>query len=117
MTYWTAKTVADLTSLAPDMRNYLIGLKVNQKLSSLAAEYRMHPLMVPCWTCLLGRVVEDFGAAAATQVFRVDDKIAAKALARHLKTYGAGLPPSLTVLMTDSQMKKLLVQKRHARAT
>ena len=105
MTYWTAKTVWDLTSLSPDQTNYLNGLEANKKLSSLAAEYRMHPLMVPCWTCLLGRVVEDFGAAAATQVLRVDNKVAATALARHLKTYGAGLPPSLIVLMTDSQMK------------
>ena len=107
MTYWTAKTVADLTSLAPDMRNYLIGLKVNQKLSCLAAEYRMHPLMVPCWTCLIGKVVKDFGEAGAKNFLRDDNQTAEAALADHLKKYGHGLPPSLTILMTDCQMKKV----------
>ena len=114
MTYWTAKTVVGFTNLAPDSRGSLSGLKVDQKLSSVATEYGMHPLMVPCWTCLIGKVVRNFGKAGAMNILRDDNPTAAAALADHLKTYGAGLPPSLTVLMTDSQMKKLKVQKRSA---
>ena len=117
MTYWTAKTVWGLTSLAPDQTNYLNGLEANKKLSSLAGEYSMHPLMVPWWTCLIGRVVEDFGAAAARQFLRDENKIATQALAAHLRKHGAGLPPSLTVLMTDCEIKKLKVKKLPAKPT
>mgnify|MGYP003328565027 CR=1 FL=1 len=85
MTYWTAKTVWDLTSLAPDQTNYLNGLEANKKLSSLAGEYSMHPLMVPWWTCLIARVVEDFGAQAARQFLRDENRIATQALPAHLR--------------------------------
>ena len=70
MAYWTTKTVADITSLAPDSRGYLCGLKADLKLSSVATEYGMHPLMVPCWTCLIGKLVGDFGEARAKKFLR-----------------------------------------------
>ena len=65
MTYWSTKTVHDITRLAPDSKGYLSGLKADMSLSSVALQYRMHPLIVSCWTCLIGKVVSDYGEAAA----------------------------------------------------
>ena len=35
-------------------------LEKDDKLSAVAIQFGMHPLMVPCWTCLIGKVVADF---------------------------------------------------------
>ena len=111
------KTVADISSLAPDSHGHLAGLKADGLLSAVAIEYGMHPLMVPCWTCLIGKVVGDFGEARAKKFLRDGNPTAEAALARHLEKYGHGLPPSLTVLMADSNMKKVKVLRRTARPT
>jgi len=107
MAYWAAKTVNDMARLAPDSRGYMSGFEADRTLASVAKQYGMHPLMVPCWTCLVGKVVNDFGEACANEFLRDGNPTAEAALARHLKKYGKCSPPSLTVLMTDSGMNKI----------
>ena len=107
MTYWSTKTVQDITRLAPDSKGYLSGLKADMSLSSVAIEYGMHPFMVSCWTCPIGKVVSDYGEAAATLFLKDDNPQAQAALKGHLEQYGPLLPPSIAVLMRASGMKTL----------
>ena len=111
------KTVADMSSLAPDSRGYLGGLDADRKLSSVAAEYCMHPLMVPCWTCLIGKVVVDFGEEQVKEFLSDKNPAAVDALTDHLDSYGDALPPSLNVLMADANVPKRKIVKRPAAAT
>ena len=104
MSYWTGKTVAHLSRLAPDSKEYLGGLDADRKLSCVAAEYGMHPLLVPCWTRLIGKVVADFGEDGAKEFLRDDNLTAGAALLGHFAKYGPTHPPSLAVLMADAKV-------------
>ena len=118
MIYWSTKTVQDITRFAPDSKGYLSGLKADMRLSSVALQFRMHPLMVSCWTCLIGKVVPDYGEAAATLILQDDNTQAQAALKAHLDHYGPLLPPSIAVLMKESGMEKLKqIKKRPAKSS
>ena len=118
MTYWGTKTVQGITRLAPDSKGYLSGLKAYMGLSSVAIQYGMPPLMASCWACLIGKVVSDYGEAAATLFLQDDNPQAQSALKEHLEQYGPLLPPSIAVLMRASGMKKLIkMMKRPAKSS
>ena len=112
MKYWSTKKVQDITGFAPDSKGYLSGLQADMGLSSVALQYGMHPLMVSCWTCLIGNVVSDYGEAAATNFLRDDNPQAQAVLKKHFEKYGCLLPPSIAALMTCSGMKKLKKMKK-----
>ena len=115
MDYWDAKHVADYLRLAPDSKGHLNGLKADRTLSSVATEYRMHPLMLPCWTCLIGKVVSDVGEAKAKELLKDDNLQTAEALNDHISLYGDGLPPSITLLVEKVTGNKVSVMKRPSR--
>ena len=106
LAYWTTKSIADLSDLAPDSLGYMSGMKADMKLSSVAIQFGMHPLIVPCWSCIITEAVEEYGEAAATEFLRDTNQTAEAALTRHFKEYGDCLPPSIAVLMADSGFKK-----------
>ena len=100
----------DLPNDAPgkDSRVHLAGLKADTKLSWLATTYGMHPLMVSCWTCVIGSVVWDYGEAAIGQILK-DGNISTEALlTRHFATYGENLPPSVDLLAKKSCLVGLI---------
>ena len=82
------------------------GLKADMKLSSVAIQFGMHPLMVTCWTCLIGKAVKDYGEAAATEFLQGTNPTAKAALTRHFEKYGDCHPPSMAVLMADFDLTK-----------
>ena len=85
MTYWGTKTVQGITRLAPDSKGYLSGLKADMRLSSVAIQYGMHPLMVSCWACLIGKVVSDYGETAGFENRQYDNPQAQAALKGHFE--------------------------------
>ena len=107
MAYWTTKTVAGIADLAPDSKGYMSRMKADMKLSSVAIQFGMHPLMVPCWASLIGKAVKDYGEAAATEFLQDTNQTAEAALTRHFKDYGDCLPPSIDVLMAESGFSKI----------
>ena len=70
--------------------------------------------MVSCWTCLIGAVVKDYGEAAIWHFLKDGNMLTEALLTRHFATYGESLPPSIAVLIVNSDMVKLKVMQRPA---
>ena len=74
----------------------------------------MHPLMVSCWTCLIGTVVKDYGEAAIWHFLKDGNRLTEALWTRHFATYGESLPPSIAVLVGKSNLVKLKVKQQPA---
>ena len=81
--YWATKSIADLSDLAPDSFGHMSGMKADMKLSSVAIQFGMHPLIVPCWSCIITEAVEEYGEAAAAEFLQDTNQTAEAALTRH----------------------------------
>ena len=51
--YWKNTFWKDYESIVPDSGKHLDGIPGNCSLYTVASTFKMHPLMLSCWTCLL----------------------------------------------------------------
>ena len=98
-TFWRSKTLDDFGAFAPDSNAYLKSYPADINVLAVAVEYKMHPLMISCWTCLIGKAVDDFGLAATAETLLDDNEVTMEICSRHLQSCGKDLPPSMSILM------------------
>ena len=117
-TFWRSRDIADLRRMAPDSNQYLKNFpfqssSANSKynLLDLARQFRMHPLLLPCWTCLLGQAVSDYGFETTRTTLRDDNINTMNVLEQYRRRWGADLPPSMSRLVGQCSPGK----KVHAR--
>ena len=115
--YWKSKTIADIRFLAPDSNKHLSALSPTQSLLALAIKFRMHPLLVPCWACLVGSAVDVHGLEQAAMFLHDDNLVALTVFDAHVHKWGEKLPPSIAVLMEASGLEHAKRKKRPAAAS
>ena len=72
----------------------------------------MHPLLVSCWTCLIGKAISDHGIEAATTCLHDDNKDTKKEFEKNLSTWGADLPLSMSLLLKACGYPKLMKDRQ-----
>ena len=111
--YWQTKALGDLRRLSPDSNAHLQGQPLGVNLLDFALRFQMHPLMVSCWTCLIGKAVDDYGYEQTRVILHDDNASTAAIFQQHLARWGDDLPPSMTVLMEACGAKKVPKKKKN----
>ena len=113
--FWRSKTLDELSAFAPDSHSHLDSYPAETTLLRLAMDFNMHPLLVSCWSCLIGKAVADYGFEQTLDALRDDNETTISALDNHVSLWGEELPPSMSRLMQacgHNKRRKL----RHSRA-
>ena len=106
-TFWRSQTLADLNSLAPDSKSHLSSLPQDSTLFDIAKEFKMHPFMISCWACLIGKACDDYGIIATSKTLCDDNEATAGIFSNHVTQWGDMLPPSMSMLMAACGKKRV----------